>query len=151
MGNPLTERTELKRAMLTEIKHQLRYNPRVKGSVSWKAFRKANKPRVLSPLRPMYVEDRRETGRSAKYHAERIEEMALRAELGMDLWGKDEPADTEVIDEELTPKEREFITTVLNYNGDTVAKKASADERRLEIMRAYNSRKRNPKGVSLIS
>lgn len=139
----LTDRIELRKELTREIKHQLRYNPRVKGSEAWKAFCRAAKPRVIEPIRPMFVADKKETGRSTKYHAERIEEMALRAELGADLFSENLiPADTEVIDEELTPKERGFITTVLNYNGDTVAKKATADERRLEIMRAYNQRKR---------
>ncbi len=101
--------------LASEIKHQLRYNPRIKGLDTWKIRGKTSRPYIHEPVFPILVDDKRESGRSSKYHAERVDEMALRGELGMDLWGKDEEADREdFVGTELTEKEREFIGSVLN-------------------------------------
>lgn len=96
-----------------EIKHQLRYNRSLpKG---WKVAPK-KKPYVVLPSRPMYINDRRETGRSEKYHAEQVEEKTLRYELGADLWADDltKPDMESFEGTELTDAEYDMMEKVLS-------------------------------------
>jgi len=109
-------RSALFAGLCSEIRYQLRYNPKIKGSDVWKNRKRESKPYVHKPKFSIMVENKWETGRSEKYHAERVEEMALRNELGADLWADDlQPADLETFEgTELTEKEQEFITKILD-------------------------------------
>lgn len=105
--------------MTQEIRHQLRANPRVKGSTEWKRFERKRSPYVIKPLYPILVDDLEETGRSERYHAERVELMVALNELGCDIFRRGDlyPADTETFEgTELTRKEREFITTLMKID-----------------------------------
>lgn len=104
---------DLVAGLLAEVRYQLRYNRKINQS-EWKDFVKTTHPFVKTPRLSLLVNDLNETGRSEKYHRERVSEMVLRNELGADLWSDDlQDADREdFVGTELTDKERQFITAL---------------------------------------
>lgn len=109
-------RKGLMEPMAKEINHQLRYVVGVEGSKGWR--REKSKPEyVVKPTLRILVEDKRETGRSLKCHTETVDRMVALHESGLSLWDYPEyrKADLEdFVGEELTGKEREFITNLMN-------------------------------------
>lgn len=108
-------RSGLMEPMAREINHQLRYVVGVEGSKGWR--REKSKPAyVVKPTLRIMMDDKREAGRSWKYHTEVVDRMVALNEAGMGLWDSVEygKADLEYFEgEELTAKERDFIDKLL--------------------------------------